>query len=84
MLSQMPNSEVGRHRLLEPEAGRAGSEGGSAEPVDVPEGRLLGIYWPEWLAATQVGVDDDFFELGRACRWWGACSCESKEFTTAL
>jgi len=84
MLSLMPSSEVGRHGLVEPEAGRAGSEGGSAEPVAVLEGRLVGIYWPEWLVATQVGVYDDFFELGRACRWWGACSGESKGFTTGF
>ncbi|HET8533208.1 MAG TPA: non-ribosomal peptide synthetase, partial [Methylomirabilota bacterium] len=58
-----PNGKVDRRRLPEPDEGRAVSRA----PFLAPRGRLeaaIAATWREVLRLEQVGVDDNFFDLG--------------------
>ena len=70
------NGKLDRRALPAPEARRSGAETSYVAP-QTPVEEALAAIWAEVLGVERVGIDDDFFDLGRAfpaCRA-GARSC---------
>ena len=62
-LPRTPNGKVDRNDLPAPQAGHAGQGTGISAPRTATE-RSLARIWAEVLALDEVGVDDNFFDLG--------------------
>ncbi|MFD6091114.1 non-ribosomal peptide synthetase [Oerskovia sp. NPDC060338] len=62
-LPQMPNGKVDRVALRLPERERPGDLPPPTRPDDPRQTTLVGL-WRRVLQLEQIGVDDDFFELG--------------------
>jgi acyl-coenzyme A synthetase/AMP-(fatty) acid ligase/acyl carrier protein len=58
-----PNGKIDRKALPQPDRSRAGMSQSYAAPRTPTEGVLAEI-WSEVLGLKQIGVEDDFFELG--------------------
>jgi amino acid adenylation domain-containing protein len=58
-----PNGKVDRRRLPEPDGRRAGSRGSWVAPRSELE-RTIAQVWRDVLRLDEVGVDDNFFDLG--------------------
>jgi amino acid adenylation domain-containing protein len=58
-----PNGKVDRRRLPEPDGRREGSRGSLVAPRNALE-RTIAQVWRDVLRLDEVGVDDNFFDLG--------------------
>ncbi len=58
-----PTGKVDRRALAEPRGG-AGAGAAAAAPRRAPPSATLAAIWSEVLGVAEVGVDDDFFDLG--------------------
>ena len=58
-----PNGKVDRRRLPEPDAGRSGGRQSLVAPSSQLEETIARV-WRDVLALDEVGVDDNFFDLG--------------------
>jgi hypothetical protein len=58
-----PNGKVDRRRLPEPDADRSGSLAPFLAPTSAIE-RAIAQVWRDLLRLDEVGVDDNFFDLG--------------------
>jgi amino acid adenylation domain-containing protein len=66
LLRELPldaNGKVDRGRLPDPFHGRAGLDPGLTAPRSATEEALAGI-WRDALELDEIGIDDDFFDLG--------------------
>ena len=62
-LPLLPNGKVNRHALPAPDSSRPELRRPFAAPENPTQSRLVEL-WMNVLALDQVGIDDDFFELG--------------------